>query len=80
MESSLRQSATKVIKQAATKWPTSFVARSEVKLFTGGLYSSGFLANCDSQGIGPEGAFKIGRQVAYPVDAMTDWLVSKLEV
>lgn len=80
MEPSIRQSAVSTIKQAAAKWPTSFVARSEVKTFTGGLYSSGHLANCDSLGTGPMGSFKIGRQKCYSVDSLCDWLIGRLEV
>lgn len=71
-------SAADVIKRAADKWPTSFVARSKTKEFTGGVYSSGYLANCDSEGSGPEGAFKIRRQVCYPVDKFCEWLVARL--
>ncbi len=79
MDSFLRKSAVQTIKEAANRWPTSFVARREVKKFTGGLYSAGHLANCDSDGKGPAGSFRIGRQMCYSVESLCDWLVSRLE-
>lgn len=75
----IQKSAAATINQAAGKWPTSFVARRDIKLFTGGLYSAGYLANCDSDGTGPAGSFKIGRQMCYSVESLCEWLVSRLE-
>ena len=75
-----KQAAITLILQAAEKWPSPFVARKEVSNFTGGIYSQAHLRNMDSLRKGPEGAFRIGRSVAYPVDALCDWLISKLEV
>lgn len=57
----------------ATKWPSAFVARSEVSRFSGGLISDRYLANLDSQGAGPP-RVKVGRKVAYPVDGLISWL------
>jgi len=74
-----REAAAATIRKAAEKWPTSFVPRSQVPTFTGGLIAVGTLANLDSEGRGPQGAFRIGRQRCYPVDALCDWLVSRLE-
>ena len=79
MESEIRKSAVKVIQESAASFPTKFIARSQVKTFTGGVYSSGYLANHDSLGTGPKGAFKIGRQVCYPTSSLCDWLVQRLE-
>jgi len=58
-------------------WPSSVVARTEVKAFTGGLLSEKYLANLDSQGAGPPGRFKCGGKVAYPVDSFIRWLESR---
>jgi hypothetical protein len=80
MNGTIRKAAEITIRKAAQKWPTSFVARSKVKDFTGGLYSSGHMANCDSEGVGPEGVFRIGRQNCYPVDSLCDWLIERLKV
>ena len=75
-----KELAIAVIKQAADCWPTSFVPRREIPRFTGGLYSTGHFANEDCSGNGVPGAFRIGRQIVYPVSSLVDWLVSKLEV
>jgi hypothetical protein len=61
----------------ASKWPSAFVARSEVSRFSGGLISDRYLANLDSQGAGPPGRVKIGPKVAYPVDALVSWLEAR---
>lgn len=68
------------VKATADKWPSTFVARTSIPDFTGGVYSVGYLANQDSEGKGPKGAFRIGKQIAYPVDSLTDWLISRLAV
>ena len=61
----------------AEKWPSPFVARDEIGRFTGGIVSPRYLANLDSQGRGPKGRFRIGRKVAYPVQAFITWLESR---
>lgn len=58
----------------AEKWPSSFVARQEMKNFTGGIISEKYIANLDSQGKGPAGKVRIGRKVAYPVTEVITWL------
>ena len=60
------------------KWPSSIVAREEVRNFTGGAVSEKYLANLDSQMKGPEERFKIGRKVVYPVDSMLRWLEARM--
>ena len=61
-------------------WPSPFVARQEIKNFSGGIMSQKYLANLDSQGLGPPGRIKVGRKVAYPVDAVIKWLESRSTV
>lgn len=61
-------------------WPSSVVARQEVPKFAGGAISEKYLANLDSQGLGPKGRIKIGRRVAYPVDSLIQWLEDRSEV
>ena len=58
----------------AAKWPSAVVARQEAGKCSGGAVSGKFLANCDCEGTGPKGAFKIGRKVCYPVDSLIEWL------
>jgi hypothetical protein len=77
-KSAAKQEAAKIIMKSAEKWPVGFVARSRVREFTGGLYSSGFLANCDSLGQGPPGSFRVKRQIAYPTVGFAKWLIDRL--
>lgn len=74
------EDAIAVIRNAGERWTSSIVPRNGIDQFTGGVYSPGYLANCDSQGIGPEGSFYIGRQKCYPVDSLVDWLISRLKI
>ena len=69
------QSAVKVIQSAGEKWPTTFVSRAQVPCFTSGAIAAGTIANLDSMGHGPAGAFRIGRKVCYPVDSLVEWLI-----
>ncbi|MBM4338807.1 MAG: hypothetical protein FJ110_04625 [Deltaproteobacteria bacterium] len=62
----------------AKTWPSPFVARTEVRNFSGGLIDSKTLANMDSQGAGPEGRFRIGRKIGYPVQSVIKWLEGRL--
>lgn len=73
------EAAVKVVREAGKKWPSTIVARTQVPQFTGGAYSDRTMANRDSDGDGPSGAFKIGRNVVYPVDSLCDWLISRIE-
>lgn len=56
------------------KWPSTVVARTQVRAFTGGALSGKTLANFDSQGIGPENRFRLGRQTVYPLEDFLKWL------
>ena len=71
--------AVATIRQAAERWPTTFLVRAKVTEFTGGLIAVGTLANADSAGTGPEGSFRVGRQVCYNTEKFCDWLISRLE-
>jgi len=62
------------LKVLAEKWPSTIVARSEVRKFSGGIVNPRTLANLDCLGLGPEGRFYIGRKCAYPVDKFICWL------
>ena len=66
--------ANDIFDEMAARWPSSAVARAEVKKFTGGGISPKSLANSDSEGAGPEGRFFIGRRVCYPVHSLVEWL------
>ena len=62
------------LKIMAEKWPGGVMARFEIGKFTGGMISPGHLANLDSQGKGPPGAFRMnGRRVGYVVPKFLEW-------
>lgn len=61
----------------AAKWKSTWVARKAISDFTGGLISSGHMANMDALHQGPRGAIRVGRDVAYPIDDLIFWLDSK---
>lgn len=73
------ESAKNVIRKLGEKWPSSFVARSEIAKFSGGLLAPGTAANNDSLGTGIPGSFRISKKIAYPVDSAIDWLIARLE-
>jgi hypothetical protein len=62
------------LRSLADRWPSSVVARTEIKQFTGGLVNEKYMANLDSQGAGPPGRMRCGRKIAYPVDGLVEWL------
>ena len=62
------------LREMAEKWPSTVVARGQVKTFTGGALTGKTVANADSDGAGPKGRFKVGRQTVYPVAAFIVWL------
>ena len=64
----------KELRTMAERWPSTVVARSQVKTFTGGAFSGKTLANADSEGTGPKGRFKLGRSTVYPVTSLIVWL------
>jgi hypothetical protein len=62
------------LQKMADRWPSSMVARTEIERFTGGIIKEKYLANLDCQGQGPEGRIRVGRKIAYPVDAVIAFL------
>lgn len=64
--------------ELAEKWPSSFVARDQVETFTGGIISSGRMANLDCLGEGPP-SFRSGRKRVYPVKPYLEWLLARSE-
>ena len=64
----------------AERWPSPLIARGEVERFTGGIISTKYIANLDSQGKGPQGRIRIGRKVAYPVSELVFWLEGRSQV
>ncbi len=63
-----------LFQEMANKWPSAVVARSEIKKFTGGAFSGGYLANEDSRGRGPAERLLVGKRVVYSVRSLVEWL------
>lgn len=61
-------------------WPSSVVARTSVREFTGGTIHEKVLANEDCNGTGPKNRFRIGRKVVYPVRDFIAWLEARSAV
>ncbi len=68
-----------IFQRMRQRWDSELVSRQEVHRFTGGAVSAKTLANADSAGTGPKGRLKFGRTVAYPVDAMCEWLEARVQ-
>lgn len=66
-----------IFQSLAERWPSAWVARTEISPFTGGVISERYLANLDSAGRGPAGRIRIGRKIAYPVTEVIRWLESR---
>jgi len=66
-----------LLEALAAKWPSSFVARTDVGKFSGGLISPKYIANLDSRGVGPSGRFQSGRKICYPVQTLLFWLLER---
>ena len=56
------------------------IARKDVEHQLGGIITSKTLANADSLGGGPLGAFQVGRSVVYPTESLVNWLIDKMGV
>ena len=56
------------------------IAREDVESQIGGVISMKTLANADSSGKGPMGAFRVGRKVVYPTEALVSWIIDAMGV
>jgi len=66
------------LNRLVTTWGAPFVSRKQVAKFSGGLLNPRTLANYDCKGEGPRERFRVGRDVAYPVDALIEWLEKRI--
>ena len=69
-----------IFQSMAERWPSSFVARTEISHFTGGIISERYIGNLDSQNKGIPGRIRCGRKIAYPVNEVVRWLEGRSEV
>lgn len=60
--------------------PSGYILRKNLTEKTGGLLHGRTMANLDSLGEGIPGRIAIGRLVAYPVQAVVDFLQSKVTI
>jgi len=54
------------------------IPRTRVGELTGGAIAPQTLANLDSQGRGPAGAFLLGRKLCYEREAFMTWLEARI--
>jgi hypothetical protein len=64
----------------AEAWGCPYVAREELKRFTGGLLSPRYAANLDAQRKGIEGRIRCGRKVLYPALSVCKFLESRAQL
>lgn len=74
----IREQTEQTILEAAAKWPSEFLSREDVKVFSGNAISTGYLANLDCQGKGIADAFYIGRRLVYPKKSAVKWLIERV--
>lgn len=65
------------LRALADNWPSAFVAREEIGRFSGGILSTKYIANLDSQGRGPRGRIRCGRKIAYPTASIVEFMESR---
>lgn len=64
----------------AKAWGCPYVAREELKRFTGGLLSPRYAANLDAQRKGIEGRIRCGRKVLYPALSVVKFLEQRAQL
>jgi hypothetical protein len=64
----------------ADAWPSELVVRTDVGKFSGGFIGPKYLANLDSQGLGPNPKVRIGRKVGYRKKDLIAWLEDRAEI
>ena len=62
-----------IFDEFAKAWPSPVVAREKIADFSGGAFSSKYMANLDSQKMGPP-RIKIGRKVVYPKAQLVEFM------
>lgn len=66
-----------IIRKLRSELPPTF-ARTEVDQLCGGIIASRTIANLQSLGQGPGGAFRVGRKMCLQRDEFLDWLASRI--
>ena len=63
----------------AKAWGCPYVAREELRRFSGGLLSPRYAANLDAQKKGIEGRIRCGRKVLYPAMSVVKFLEGRAQ-
>jgi hypothetical protein len=63
----------------AEKWPSAYIGRQQVEIFTGGVMTAKTVSELDYRGLGCKSRVRIGRKIAYPVPEFIAWLESRAE-
>lgn len=60
--------------QLVERWPSAWVARTEVRRFSGGVIAGKTLANLASRGEAVPPSFRCGKKVCYSTQELADYL------
>lgn len=71
------ENADLIMQKLEDKLP-EIVSRKAIRDFTGGIYTTAYLANMDALGTGPSEKFKIGKKVVYTKDSVIEWLKNRI--
>ena len=69
----------KELRERLTKSLPPLIARHTIRTYLGDIFSEAYLANLDSQGLGPR-KVKFGRKAAYMREDFIEWLLNRMEV
>ncbi len=75
----MKQTQSDIFTAMVEKWPSTLVASSEVKTFSGGIVSGKTLANLRSLGEPVPESIKIGSKRALIAVSLADWLRQRTE-
>jgi hypothetical protein len=64
----------KIWEELSKNWPSEFVSRGEIGVFSGGLLHPRTMANLDSLGQGPKVKVRFGRKIAYEKKSLIQWM------
>ncbi len=68
----------KDLSDLAKAWPSPFVARNKLEIFSGGMVTAASMAVFDSKGTGIPERFIVNRKTIYKVIDVVAWLESKV--
>ena len=66
-----------VFERMARSWKSEIVSRTAIGEFSGGLLTTGYMQNLDSDNQGPA-KIRFGRKIAYPKVELIQWLKGRV--